>query len=175
MAVGRASLTLTAALILAISGCGSDSDDSASKAKDGATSGGGPTAGSDGSGGSTAAGPGSLVFGEETIALEPGRCYLQEQDSAGGGGKILATAQAVGTNAAGEEVRVDFTRYDENSQFFGDDISIDVGPVGSSTGYSSRVDVGGVEVSGDTVTASDIPMRNMDDGSEFSASFEIGC
>ncbi|MCO8125690.1 hypothetical protein NHL50_00515 [Acidimicrobiia bacterium EGI L10123] len=120
-------------------------------------------------------GGGMLVFGGEEIELGPGLCFLEEQPAAAGGGSILATAQAQGTNAAGDEVRIDFTRYSEDSQFAGDDVSVDVGALGESVGYSGSEAEGTVSVDGNVVSATDFPMINFDDGSEITASFTISC
>jgi hypothetical protein len=125
-----------------------------------------------GSGGGEA---GSLVLDGETIELGPGLCFLEEQPSAGGGGSILATAQAQGSNAAGEDVRIDFSRYSEDSDFAGDDVSIDVGALGESTGYSGNEPEGAVSIDGNVVSATDFPVMSFDDGSEITVSFTINC
>ena len=44
------------------------------------------------------------MIGDETITLDSARCFLEEQDAAAGGGKILFVAQGFGTNAAGEQL-----------------------------------------------------------------------
>jgi hypothetical protein len=132
-------------------------------------------------GGSTASGSGggggTLVLGDETIELDSARCFLREQASAGGGGKILLTGQGTGTNAAGEEVRLDFTRYDEASQFTGDDISVEVGPLADATSYTARLDLGAVDRSGSTLTATDIPFQSFGDRgiTQVTGSFTLNC
>tara|TARA_R100000306_G_scaffold36587_1_gene36784 strand:+ start:242 stop:763 length:522 start_codon:yes stop_codon:yes gene_type:complete len=120
-------------------------------------------------------GGGMLVLDGEEIELGPGLCFLEEQPSAGGGGSILATAQAQGTDAAGEEVRIDFTRYSEDSQFAGDDVSVDVGALGESVGYSGSDAEGTVSIDGNVVSATDFPLMSFDDGSEIAVTFTISC
>ncbi len=125
-------------------------------------------AGSGGSGGSG----GSLVLGGEEIALGSARCYLQEQEAAGE--TIELTGQATGTSAAGDEVRIDFSRYAPDSRFAGDDVSIDVGEVGASMGYHATLDAGTVGRDGSTLSASDIEVRG-DDGQTLVVSFILDC
>lgn len=127
------------------------------------------------SGGSASGGGGgTLTLAGETIDLGSGRCYLQEQEAAGQ--KILLTGQASGTNANGDDVMVDFTRYDESSQFAGDDVSITVGDFrsGDAVSWSGRYDSGTVERSGDTLSVSDVEVRN-EQFETAPMSFEINC
>lgn len=101
--------------------------------------------------GPPAEGPGgdsTVTLGDEVIALDGGPgCYTEPQDTAGGG-QILVTAQLSGTTAAGEPVLIDFTRYDEESMFTGDDVSLAIGTLDSSTGdysvgdYSVKLELG---------------------------------
>ena len=120
---------------------------------DGSTDGDASASGSSGGGGSR------LFLDGEEIVLGPGRCYLQEQPAAAGGGSILATAQAQGTNAAGDDVRIDFTRYSADSQFAGDDVNIDVGPLGASEGHGGSAPEGAVTVEGNVVSSDLVPDR----------------
>ncbi len=170
--------------VLALGSCGDDdstsnasSDDGSSSstasdngaADDGADDGASDvteTPPSDGGGGA-----GSLTLDGEEIALGPGRCYLQEQPAAAGGGSIEATAQAQGTNAAGDDVRIDFSRYSADSQFAGDDVNIDVGPLGSSESHGGSEPAGTVSIDGNVVSATDFPI----DGGASAISFEIAC
>ena len=126
---------------------------------------------------SSGAGGGELVIGDETITFDRARCFLQEQDAAGGGGKILFTAQAFGTNAAGDPITLDVSRYDEDSQFTGDDIILDIGDPFSDDAVSlaSSADLGTVSVDGSTLSAGDLTFVNFDDFSEQNGSFEINC
>ncbi len=119
-------------------------------------------------------GAGSITLDGEEIALGPGRCYLQEQPAAAGGGSIELTAQAQGTNAAGDDVRIDFSRYSEDSQFAGDDVSIDVGPLGSSVNYHGSEPSGAVSVDGNLVSASDFTVQD-DQFQDVAVSFSISC
>lgn len=126
-------------------------------------------------GDSTPAGDGGgiLVLDGETIELDMGRCYLEPQDSAGGGGSILATAQGSGTNAAGQTLIVDFTRYDEESMFHGDDVLVDSAD-GTVTLKASLPD-GDIAVTDADVRAESVEMRNPETGETATASFSISC
>ena len=170
-----------AALTMFVVGCGGD-DDSSDDAGDAPAavddSGASESGGDAGGGGATAgAGGGTLELGAETITFERARCFLEEQDAAAGGGKILFTAQAFGTNAAGDEVVIDVSRYDEDSQFAGDDIIVDIGDPFSDTAVSLNAvtDIGTVSVDGSTLSASGLTFTNFDDFSEQPGSFEINC
>jgi hypothetical protein len=181
----RRILTLAlAALLLVFGACGDDddSDDTSAETSDDSgedTSSDGGDDGSteDGDDGDASgpAGDGELVLDGEEISLGPGLCFLEPQDAAAGGGEILATAQAQGTNAAGEEVRIDFSRYSEDSQFAGDDVNIDIGPLGESSGYSGNAPEGTVSIDGSTVSAADFTFRISDTGEEVTGSFTINC
>lgn len=129
--------------------------------------------GSAGSGG----GGGTLVLGDETIALDSARCFLEEQDAAGGGGKILFVAQGFGTNAAGDELVVDLSRYDEESQFTGDDILVDIGDPFSddAVSLSASGDIGTIVIDGSTLSASGLTFDNFDDGSQTPGSVQVNC
>lgn len=183
MGVRRARLVAAVAVssVLLLTGCGDDDDGTAVDDVDtGTVEDEGSDTGDPGDEEGDAApagggGTGSLVLDGEEIELGPGLCFLEEQPSAGGGGSILATAQAQGTDAAGEEVRIDFTRYSEDSQFAGDDVSVDVGPLGGSVGYSGSEAEGTVSVDGSVVSATDFPLMNSEDLSEITASFTINC
>jgi hypothetical protein len=130
------------ALILIAPGCGGDDD-----AADDSSGGGDQSAAPSGGNG------GELVLGDEAVTLDRARCFLEEQDSAGGGGKILFVRQGFGTNAAGEEVLVDVSRYDEDSRFTGDDILVDIGEPGSSVSFQANADLGTISVDGSTLSA----------------------
>jgi len=132
----------------------------------------------DGGDGSDAGGfAGSIVIGDETIMLDAALCFLEEQDAAAGGGKILFTAQASGTNAAGEEITIDVSRFDEDSQFTGDKVSLVIGDPFSADAVSWDADgeIGAVEVDGSVVRSADLTFVNSDDLSELPGSFEIRC
>lgn len=128
------------------------------------------------SGGGSGAG-GVVVLGDETITLDRARCFLQEQDAAAGGGKILFVAQGFGTNAAGDEVVLDVSRYDEDSQFTGDDVKLDIGDPFSDdfVSWSSVSDIGTVSLDGSSLSANGLTFSNFDDGAEAAGSFDLTC
>lgn len=148
-----------------------DSDDSA----DGSDDSGDDSEGEDD--GSSGAAGGTLTLGDESITLSSARCYLEEQDAAAGGGKILFVGQGTGTNAAGEDVMIDVSRYDEDSDFAGDSLSVAVGDVmsGEAKSYSTIADTGTVALEGSTMSAAGVPLMSDDDGSTLEVSFEIAC
>jgi hypothetical protein len=121
-------------------------------------------------------GAGTLVVGDETISLDSSRCFLESQDAVGGG-KILFVAQAFGTNAAGEPLVLDVSRYDEDSQFTGDDIKVDIGDPYSddAVSLSAIEEVGTVAIDGSTLSADGLTFSNFTDLSEQSGSFEFSC
>lgn len=133
-------------------------------------------AGAAGSGSSTSSGSGAgtLTLGGETITLESSRCFLQEQTAAGQ--KILWTAQASGTNAAGDDVIVDVSRYDASSQFAGDDLSVDIGDPRSPSfvGWGGRYATGTIFLSGKTVSGSGLEVTD-DDLQTVTVTFDINC
>lgn len=123
------------------------------------------------------AGSGTLVLGEETITFDSARCFLQEQDAAAGGGKILFVVQAFGTMADGEPLTIDISRYDEDSQFTGDDILIDIGDPfsGDSVSLSAVMPLGHVAVNGSNVAADGLTFDNFDEATQVSGAFDIAC
>ena len=110
-------------------------------------------------------------------AFESARCFLEEQDAAAGGGKILFVAQGFGVNAAGDEVSIDVSRYDEDSQFSGDSINVVIGDPFSpdAASWDAIVDLGTVTVEGSTVSADGLTFSNVDDQTELAGSFRIDC
>ena len=171
------------AFVVFVAGCGGDDDDATpatdaspttapAEATDGGSSGDDdqPAAPSGGNGG-------EVVLGDETITFDSARCFLEEQDAAAGGGKILFVAQAFGTTAAGEPVTIDVSRYDEDSQFTGDDILLDIGDPFSddAVGWTARGDIGTVTVDGSTLSAAGLTFSDFDAGAEVSGSFRIDC
>ncbi|MCZ7527741.1 MAG: hypothetical protein M5U14_15990 [Acidimicrobiia bacterium] len=175
------------ALVL-VGACGGDDDEGASTPQDAveATDGGeaddDATENDSADDGSDAAQPpgsggGTLDLGGEAISLTGSRCYLEEQDAAAGGGKILFVVQGTGTDAAGDEVLIDVSRYDDESQFAGDAIDITVGdPMsGEAAGYSTIAPTGTVTLDGSTASADAVTLVDDADGSEVAVSFEISC
>jgi len=163
------------------SDAGTAADDSAA-ASDGGDSGAdtaGEPAGDDNAAdqGSGGGGGGTLVLGDETIELESARCFLQEQEAAAGGGKILFVAQGFGATAAGDELVLDVSRYDEDSQFAGDDMTVDIGDPFSAdaVSLSATGEIGTVTVDGSNVSADDVTFSDFDSGTEQTGSFEINC
>jgi len=129
------------------------------------------------SGGGGGGGEGTLTVGGVEITLGPGRCLLREQPAAAGGGVIELTGQASGTNAAGDPVVVDFTRFSEDSDFAGDDVSLTIGDPFSddSTMYLGSEPIGTVSLDGTVLSATDYLVRSGDGSSELVISFAISC
>ena len=120
-------------------------------------------------------GDGSVTLDGETTDFDLVQCFLQEQPSAGGGGKILLTGQGKGTNADGDEVILDFTRYDEDSLFEGDDISVDIGdPADPDVQLGAVFDTGTITRTGSTLSASNLELLETF-GSPVVVSFELKC
>ncbi|NLV56203.1 MAG: hypothetical protein GXY13_11385 [Acidimicrobiales bacterium] len=133
--------------------------------------------GGDGGGGTVGGGGGgaSLTVDGEAIDVGSPLCYLEPQDSAGGGGQILATAQVSGTNADGVRVALDFTRFDADSTFHGDDITLDVGELGDSVGFAASLDEGTIEVADGVVSGDDITLTEPGSGDSVVVSFDLDC
>lgn len=187
------SLILSGVLALALVGCGDDdssdeggaSDDPAASddgATDDADDGSDSDSDSDGDADEDAGeqngsgGGGTLTFDGEEIALDSARCTFEEQEAAAGGGTIEFVAQGNGTNAAGEEVFIDVSRYSEESQFAGDDVSIVIGDIATGASFRGSEDAGTVSEDGSTVEATDFPVKSDEDFSdERTISFSIDC
>lgn len=165
--------------VLIAAGCGDD--DGGSDTSDVSDGSAGDDEGGDaeegGDDGSSGGGGGTLVLGDETIVLDSARCFLAEQDAAAGGGKILFTGQGFGTNAAGEDLVVDVSRYDEESQFTGDDILVDIGDPFSDdfVSFNASGEIGMVNLDGSTMSTGEIVFLNPDDGSETAGSLQLDC
>jgi hypothetical protein len=131
-----------------------------------------PTTTAPAGGGGGGGGAGELKLGDETIALGTPRCFLQEQD-AFGGGTILATAQASGVNAAGDDVLIDWTRFGDDTQFAGDDVLVNIG----AEEYASKTDIGTLTLDGSTVTSPELTFTVFRDNDmiQIPGSFEINC
>ena len=119
-----------------LAGCG-DGDSSGNTSETVATTdigdGNDASGGDDDSGGGDAAvlpAGGTVVFGGEEISMQPLRCFFQEQPRAGLGGIFTHTAQAQGTNAAGEPVLLDTTRAIAEDGTVEFDLSFGVGEFG---------------------------------------------
>ena len=179
MDVKRSWMIAVVALVMVAAACGGDDDGAAADAGTTAADAGNPAtpattaapeaAGTEApSGGDDEPAPsgggngGELVLGDETITFDSARCFLQEQDAAAGGGKILFVVQAFGTNAAGEQIAIDVSRYDEDSQFTGDDIIVDIGDPGSedtvslsASGAEGLIEFGDASAAADGVEVSE--------------------
>lgn len=120
--------------------------------------------------------PGTLTIDGAEVALGAGRCLLEEQPAAAGGGAIELTAQASGTDADGEPVTVDFTRYSAESQFAGDDLAITIGDPfsGEATQLQGSADSGAVSIDGSTVSATDFAVGENPTATQ-PVSFTINC
>jgi hypothetical protein len=125
-------------------------------------------------GGEAAGGASTLTFGGEEIALNARGCYAEEQEVAGS--IITLTAQASGTNAAGEDIIVDFTRFAPGGTVSeGDDILIDIGPLGASMTYQAGLPFESVPVDDGVLTVAETTFSSFDDGSEVAVSVAIVC
>ncbi len=121
-------------------------------------------------------GGGTLTFDGEEITLDSARCTFEEQDAAAGGGTIEFVAQGTGTNAAGETVLLDVTRFSEESMFAGDDVTVDIGEIATATRFSGNEPAGTVSEDGSTVSATDFPVTGSEDfNDERNVSFSVAC
>lgn len=119
-------------------------------------------------------GASTLTFDGEEIALNARGCYAERQEVAGS--IITLTAQASGTNAAGEDVIVDFTRFAPGGTVGeSDDILIDIGPLGATTTYQAALPFESIPVDGGVLTVAETAFSSFDDGSEVTASVLIVC
>lgn len=178
----NAKIWLSAATVLLVaSGCGGDSKagpTTAASAGDSPTTtevgGGGSTGGNDGA---PAGDAGTVVLGDETIIFDSARCDMQEQAAPEGGGKILFSIQAYGSNANGDEIRVEVSRYDEDSQFVGDKIELVIGDPFSADAVKWNADdvIDTVALDGQTVSANNLTFTNGDDGTTVAGSFGVHC
>lgn len=121
-------------------------------------------------------GSGTLVLDGETVEFDEVLCFLEPQEAAAGGGLILFVGQGMGVDAEGQDVLLDVSRYDEDSQFAGDVVSVEIGDImaGDNTSLESRTAEGTVEVEGSTIRA-EITLEDFTDFSEVPASFELNC
>ena len=175
MHVRRLALSLLVVSLVAV-GCGDD-DTGATTPTTAATQDGGTDGGSSET--PTPSGnAGFLMLGDERIDFDSARCYLQDQD-AFGGGTIHATAQAYGTDAAGEEVLFDFTRFGADTDFEGDDVNVTVGDytAGESVDYFGGADLGTFSIVGSTVTGTGFNLQSFDfdEPVDLPSSFEVNC
>lgn len=149
---------------------GAEGDDPAGSDDQGA----GPDVGAPG--GSSSGGSGTIVLGDETIEFDEVLCMLEPQEAAAGGGQILFVGQGMGVDADGQDVLLDVSRYDEDSQFAGDVVSVEIGDImaGDNTSLESRTAAGTVEIEGSTIRA-EVTLTDFTESSELAASFELSC
>ncbi|MBK5221635.1 MAG: hypothetical protein JJE52_01910 [Acidimicrobiia bacterium] len=131
--------------------------------------------------GLTTGGAGSLTLADETIELET-RCYLEEQVA--GGMTMEYTAQGVGTDADGEAIMLDVTRFaeEEGAVIVGDSVSITLGdPLDINSTTLSYLPLAGMNESdlvdrdGGNVTGTGVELINDDTGDQVVVSFELAC
>ncbi len=166
----RITLVLMALLMAIAASCGSD-DDSTSDPGD-RTEAAVDDAGTADQGGG--GGTSTLVIDGVTYETDGGRCHLEPQDAAGGGGQILATAMATFENDEGDQMLLDFTRYDADSMFHGDDISLAIGDFADASTYGTSLDEGTVSVEGSVVSAADVELTIFE-ADPITISFDIAC
>ncbi len=172
----KAAIALLAVGALLVGACGDDGDDTGAEtngdASEEATDGAGDSG--DDAGRAAGGGGGSLTLDGETISFDRSRCFLEEQESAGQ--TIELTGQGFGTNADGEQVSIDVTRFAEDSALPGDAIDVTVGDPASpdSTSFGTIADIGTVELDGSTLRAEGVELQT-DDLTTVAASFEVVC
>lgn len=184
---------MASCLILAAACSDSDPDDSSASPADAENStdnsaeangdgAGASDNGGSGSGGSGGGGQNSLVIDGENVPIGNGLCHLEPQELLGGGdnGMILAAVMASGTNSAGDRVEFDFTRYDADTVFHGDDLNIEIGPLTDPIEYRIQLDEGTIPIVDGVLSAADLTLEasTLDDlgpANSIVASFEIHC
>lgn len=169
IARGLAAATIAAALMV---GCGGD-DEAEEPAGGGdapAAEGGDAAAGGGGGGG-------TMTLDGEEIAIDRTQCFLQPQEAAAGGGEIEFTGQGFGTNAAGDEVLIDVSRYSEESMFAGDSISVTVGDPFSedALNYSLVGGEGAILVDGSTLSGEGVSVTDDRGTGDSVLSYELNC
>lgn len=122
-------------------------------------------------------GTGTVVLDGEVIEMTEIRCHLETQPAAAGGGNIEFVVQGSGTNAAGEPVMIDISRYDEDSSFAGDDVQIYVGDIMTDEARElhSKTPVGTVTLAGSTATVDDLAVQDLGAFTEHAVSIDITC
>ena len=119
---------------------------------------------------------GTLVLDGEEIAMAAALCWFQEQPRAGLGGVFTHTAQAEGTNAAGEALLLDITRARAEDGTVEDDIIIDIGDYTSedAVSYGGGGAEGTIEFGDDSASADNVEVTDFETG-PVSLTFDISC
>jgi hypothetical protein len=119
---------------------------------------------------------GTLLLGDEEIAMAAALCWFQEQPRAGLGGVYTHTAQAEGTNAEGEAVLLDVTRARAEDGTVEDDIIIDIGDYTSEDAVSFKGGgpEGTIEFGDDSASADGLEITDFETG-PVSLTFDISC
>ena len=119
-------------------------------------------------------GASSLTLDGEEIALDSRGCYAETQEVAGS--IITLSSQASGTNAAGESVIVDFTRYAPGGTVGEtDDVTIDIGAIGESTSYLATLPFESVQIVDGALSIDDTPFRSFEGGDDVVVSIKLAC
>lgn len=123
------------------------------------------------------AGSGTIDVGGEVIEIDRVMCHLESQPAAAGGGNILFVVQGHGTDAAGEDVMIDISRYDEGSSFAGDHVDVVIGDIFSEDvrNVVAVVDEGTVTLDGSRAYASDVMATDYESFEDLSVSFDLSC
>jgi hypothetical protein len=184
-------LGLLGVFVILAAACGDDSDSSSGGSGDDAPNedaGSGGEATDDGSLGSdsndgasedvpavgSGGGASSLMFDGEEIALDARGCFAERQEVAGS--IITLSAQASGTNAAGEGIIVDFTRFAPGGTVAeGDDILIDIGPLGETRTYQANLPFESVPIDSGVLTVAETMFTSFDGLSDVTVSVLIAC
>jgi len=117
---------------------------------------------------------GTLTMDGETIDLASTLCYLEQQPDVNGG-TLDFDAQGSGTNAAGEAVHLDVTRYAADTSSPGDLVVVDIGPFENIVEYVARLDLNTVSLDGNVVSVTDAVLHALEQQAEATVSFEIMC
>ena len=105
--------------------------------------------------------------------MQPLLCYFEEQQRAGLGGIFTHSAQAQGTNAAGEAVLLDTTRAVAEDGTVEYDLSFGVGdPFGDD--YTEYYDTGQEVMFGDTSVSANGDMDDFESG-PVTLTFDLPC
>lgn len=180
----RAWAAILLAASLALAGCGSDDSSSggdssksgteADADSDNAESDNG-SGGDDSSGGGDTGPPptgGTVSFDGEEISMQPLLCYFEEQPRVGLGGVFTHTAQAQGTNAAGEAVLLDMTRAVADDGTVEYDLSFGVGDLGDD--YIEYYDTGQEVMFGETSVSASGDVDDFESG-PVTLTFDLPC